>query len=339
MTSTVCHPVLHAHETFQLWLDVSFSLVPRTCVLLVRPWRRNKSAPGSRAIRPPDRASTPGEPPARPPSTADLRVHHPHRSHPGGSCCRPRCPPAGLHRLGVHSTCHRAMGADLREREAMFTASAGMNGARCAPRERNSSAEGRYDPAAATPTPRVSPALRGALFPGLFRRLRAAEKLSGARYIGLHHECRHQAARQGRVAEPDHAGCARAPETKSRGRHERSGHRLGGRGVRDSPGMSLLHWLRGHQGTRSESSGFAMSQHDARQGGQQQAQWLIYPVAIRRAPGGSRRWSPGSRPHRASARQAHARRSPKARFRIVRSTFPDAAARQLPATGRRPVFP
>ena len=210
---------------------------------------------------------------------------------------------------------------------------------RSGPNRRGASAEGRYDPAAATPAPRMTSVLRGALFLGLFRRLRAAEKLSGARYIDPHYECRHQAAEHGCAAELDQRGCARAPETRNRGRHERSGHRLGGRGVRDSPGVSLLHWLRGHQGTLSESSGFAMSQHDARQCGQRQAQWLIYPVAIRRGPGGSRRRSPGSRPRRASARQVHPPCPPKARFRTVRSTFHNAAARQLPTTGRRPGFP
>lgn len=101
----------------------------------------------------------------------------------------------------------------------------------------------------------------------------------------------------------------------------------------------MLHRLRGLEGTSDISGGFAVSRQDDRHGGEQQAEWLIYPAAIRRKADGSRRWGPRSRPRRASARQAHPRRSPKARFRIVRSTFPDAAARQLPTTGRRPGFP
>jgi hypothetical protein len=67
--------------------------------------------------------------------------------------------------------------------------------------------------------------------------------------------------------------------------------------------------------------------------------WLIVPAAVRRAADGSRLGSPRARVSRASARQARPRRSPKARFRIVRSTFLQAAARQLPTPGRRPGFP
>ena len=64
-----------------------------------------------------------------------------------------------------------------------------------------------------------------------------------------------------------------------------------------------------------------------------------HPEATLRRAVGTRRWGPKQRLRAASAKQVRPRGSPKASFRIVRSTFLHAAARQLPRSGRRPGFP
>ena len=81
-----------------------------------------------------------------------------------------------------------------------------------------------------------------------------------------------------------------------------------------------------------------MSQSQQPLGSGTSGEWVIHPAAIRRWADGSRKWGPRPKLRRASARQAHPRRSPKARFRIALRAFPKAAARQLPQPGRRPGF-
>lgn len=103
------------------------------------------------------------------------------------------------------------------------------------------------------------------------------------------------------------------------------------RTARAARGLSLVH--------RCDRRATTMPRKSHARGGNVQGVLMVHRAAPSTRGRALRTWGARSRVRAASAEQGRPHGSPKASFRIVRSTFLNAAARQLPTPGRRPGFP